>query len=122
LNCGSIADRGEYQNSLRELNSEWMAANVIDSGQVRADGDTDAKVTRIDDFKLIPCSVCGTGVLKPHVVFFGGAVPASIKDKTLGMVIVDLINVCVSLCISQRPLHCVCLLVSGSEIFGQIET
>lgn len=86
LSCGSIASRDEYQRDLHTLNQDWMAENVVDSGEVRADGDTNATVMQIKDFKLIPCMVCGTGVLKPHVVFFGGAVPVPVKEKTIKMV------------------------------------
>ena len=76
MQCGARESRVTVQSRLFALN-HWLLrgrATVPPRG-LRADGD--AEVGVVDErFRVPPCAVCGDGVLKPDVVFFGDTVPA----------------------------------------------
>ncbi|SCF12323.1 NAD-dependent protein deacetylase, SIR2 family [Micromonospora viridifaciens] len=72
LDCGNLTSREELDRRLREANPGF-AAQVA---QVNPDGDVDLPDEAVAGFRTVDCGVCGTGMLKPDVVFFGETVPA----------------------------------------------
>lgn len=71
LTCGDRTTR-------RDLDEQMRAANpgfVVDSDEIRPDGDI--SLERIDVERFVPprCRVCDRDTLKPDVVFFGESVP-----------------------------------------------
>lgn len=69
LNCGQYFARGDISERIDAANP-WL--EQPDAIVIAPDGD--AEVSRVDDFVLPTCTVCG-GALKPDVVFFGEFVP-----------------------------------------------
>ena len=83
LSCGHRSSRASWQERLSAYNAEWaraMAANEPLPSEMRADGDSEIAVD--DSFVVPPCAHCGTGVVKPSVVFFGGNVPQASVSPT----------------------------------------
>jgi NAD-dependent deacetylase sirtuin 4 len=80
MSCGAESCRGEYHATLAARNPSY--AGVIGSARDGAQAlrpDADADVTDISGFDdIAPCGVCGTGLIKPAVTFFGDVVP---KDR-----------------------------------------
>ncbi|MFD6433682.1 Sir2 family NAD-dependent protein deacetylase [Streptomyces venezuelae] len=76
LDCGAASDRGTLDDRLRRANPgfEEVAARHR-AAQVNPDGDVDLPDEAVSGFRTVACTVCGTGVLKPDVVFFGENVP-----------------------------------------------
>ncbi|WP_338703203.1 NAD-dependent protein deacetylase [Streptomyces sp. Q6] len=76
LTCGDLSDRAELDRRLREANPEFEAdAARHRAARVNPDGDVELPPEAVRAFRVVPCTVCGTGVLKPDVVFFGENVP-----------------------------------------------
>lgn len=73
LSCRHIDSRARLQEQLLELNPGWLSRPV----EYAPDGDAELPAELVRDFRIIDCPCCG-GVFKPHVVFFGEAVP---KDR-----------------------------------------
>ena len=80
MSCGTESCRGEYHSILATRNPDY--AGVIGSARDGAQAlrpDADAAVDDISGFDdIAPCGVCGTGLIKPAVTFFGDVVP---KDR-----------------------------------------
>lgn len=70
LDCGTRLSRHRVQDMLVEANSGWLH----DADAMRPDGDIELGDVDYDAFNVPDCPLCG-GMLKPDVVFFGGAVP-----------------------------------------------
>lgn len=86
LNCESTKPRREFQQELEHVNQAWIAQHLSTASiDVRADGDAHLETKDFAEFKVPPCSVCG-GVLKPRVVFFGGALDPKVKDSASHMI------------------------------------
>ncbi|UQX87311.1 NAD-dependent protein deacetylase [Jatrophihabitans telluris] len=78
LNCGAFSARDELETRLDEANPGWLAeARRTDVSAVKPDGDVDLDHAMIGRFRPVDCLVCGSGPLKPDVVFFGESVPAA---------------------------------------------
>ncbi|MCQ4212636.1 NAD-dependent protein deacetylase [Streptomyces longispororuber] len=76
LDCGAESARAELDRRLRAANPEFEAvAERHRTAQVNPDGDVELPEEAVRGFHVVPCTVCGTGVLKPDVVFFGENVP-----------------------------------------------
>ncbi len=75
LNCGALSDREDLDRRLSEANPGWREAVAI-TDQLKPDGDVDLVEDAVRSFTLVDCTVCGSGPLKPDVVFFGESVPA----------------------------------------------
>jgi len=91
LSCGARdLPRAQVQEELEAKNSGWMAAHLLrrsrasqqqqeekDEGtQQRADGDAElGPDAHYASFQVPLCPSCGSGLLKPDVVFFGDNVP-----------------------------------------------
>lgn len=71
LGCGAASSREALDRRLREANPGFHDAST----RVNPDGDADLADDLIAGFRTVPCDVCGSGVLKPDVVFFGENVP-----------------------------------------------
>ncbi|WP_055564941.1 Sir2 family NAD-dependent protein deacetylase [Streptomyces atriruber] len=76
LDCGAAVDRATLDDRLRQANPGFEAvAERHRAAQVNPDGDVDLPDDAVDGFRTVACTACGTGVLKPDVVFFGENVP-----------------------------------------------
>jgi NAD-dependent SIR2 family protein deacetylase len=71
LDCGNLTSREELDRRLTEANPGFDAHVA----QVNPDGDVDLPDAAVAGFRTVDCGVCGTGLLKPDVVFFGETVP-----------------------------------------------
>ncbi|PGH44835.1 NAD-dependent deacetylase [Micromonospora sp. WMMA1996] len=72
LDCGNATGRDELHRRLSEANPGFDAV----AAHVNPDGDVDLPDEAVTGFRAVDCGVCGTGMLKPDVVFFGETVPA----------------------------------------------
>ncbi|MFJ4715951.1 NAD-dependent protein deacetylase [Streptomyces sp. NPDC088785] len=76
LRCGRTSDRAELDRRLRAANPGFEAvAERHRAARVNPDGDVELPEAAVREFRIVPCAACGTGVLKPDVVFFGENVP-----------------------------------------------
>ncbi|MDI9853590.1 NAD-dependent protein deacetylase [Comamonas sp. 17RB] len=71
LDCGHRFARTDWQRALEALNPDWVQLQA----RTAPDGDADLDGLPFAEFRIPPCPHCGTGVLKPDVVFFGESVP-----------------------------------------------
>ncbi len=78
LACGATSARDEFQTVLQALNPDF-AARVAATAP---DGDADLDGLDFGTVRVPDCTHCG-GLLKPHVVFFGEAVPKSRVETAL---------------------------------------
>jgi NAD-dependent SIR2 family protein deacetylase len=81
LGCGRVSGRDELDRRLAAANPGFDAAATA----VNPDGDVELDDAAVRDFQVVDCTGCG-GVLKPDVVFFGGAVPRERVDHCFGLV------------------------------------
>ncbi|MEV0428155.1 NAD-dependent protein deacetylase [Micromonospora sp. NPDC050495] len=72
LDCGNLTSRDELDRRLREANPGFDAHVA----HVNPDGDVDLPDEAVAGFRTVDCGICGAGMLKPDVVFFGETVPA----------------------------------------------
>lgn len=70
LSCGRLSSRDLLQQKLLEMNPGWESR----VGEIAPDGDVDLPEHFTRSFRVPVCEVC-SGVLKPHVVYFGENVP-----------------------------------------------
>lgn len=76
LDCGQRMTRAEVDRRLRQANPDvGRAAAVAES--IKPDGDVALGQDEIAGFVVVDCPKCGTGILKPDVVFFGENVPTA---------------------------------------------
>jgi NAD-dependent SIR2 family protein deacetylase len=73
LDCGNGMSREEMDGRLREANPGFVARVTA----VHPDGDVALADEDLVGFRTVGCTLCGGGVLKPDVVFFGESVPAA---------------------------------------------
>ncbi|WBB80797.1 NAD-dependent protein deacetylase [Micromonospora sp. WMMD882] len=73
LGCGARGGREELDGRLRRANPGFDATVTA----VNPDGDVDLTDDEVARFRPVDCASCGTGMLKPDVVFFGESVPAT---------------------------------------------
>ena len=81
LDCTSRLTRADWQASLERANPDWR------SGPARPapDGDVILPAGIDTGFQVPGCPSCG-GTLKPDVVFYGEAIPASVRDTASRLV------------------------------------
>ncbi len=109
--CHFQLTREEMQQKLRDLNGEWLkryaeappsppptttttgdttvAAGTAlgrHNSDTRPDGDTELRISS-ETFQVPPCPRCGTGILKPTLVFFGGSVPEPVVEAARATVL-----------------------------------
>lgn len=82
LDCGAGTSREELHGRLAGANAGFAARAVA----VNPDGDVDLDDDVVAGFRVVDCAVCGTGMLKPDVVFFGETVPADRVARCFAMV------------------------------------
>lgn len=70
LDCDTRVSRHRVQDILIQANRDWLH----DANALRPDGDIELGDVDYEAFQVPACPVCD-GILKPDVVFFGGAVP-----------------------------------------------
>lgn len=76
LDCGNGITRAELDRRLREINPGFEdAAERYRAARVNPDGDVELPDEAVREFRVVACSACGNGMLKPDVVFFGENVP-----------------------------------------------
>eukprot|EP00929_Paragymnodinium_shiwhaense_P116135 TRINITY_DN85419_c0_g1_i1.p2 TRINITY_DN85419_c0_g1~~TRINITY_DN85419_c0_g1_i1.p2 ORF type:complete len:308 (-),score=63.92 TRINITY_DN85419_c0_g1_i1:339-1262(-) len=88
LQCGASSPRAALQERLKEANTEWLEERGLADGlpaDMRADGDVGLDDGLDVGFAYPSCDKCGDGMLKPAVVFFGGAVPPEVSDRAASM-------------------------------------
>ncbi|HET9169622.1 MAG TPA: NAD-dependent protein deacetylase [Actinospica sp.] len=73
LGCGVDSTREELDERLHAANPGFR--DRVASIHVNPDGDVELDDTLIAGFRIASCLACGTGILKPDVVFFGENVP-----------------------------------------------
>ena len=78
LSCGLRTPRTQVDAVLRALNPDF--AGAIE--RVNPDGDVDIADAALDSFVMMDCPGCGTGPIKPDVVFFGETVPRDRVDAS----------------------------------------
>lgn len=80
LDCGDRTGRATLHERLGDLNPGYADRRA----EARPDGDVALAVT--DDFVVADCSRCGTGRLKPDVVFFGESVAKPLVQHCFDLV------------------------------------
>lgn len=76
VNCGQITDRQVFQRFIKELNPFWDASAI----EIAPDGDVDLSTDLIESFVTPHCKSCGSGIVRPDIVFFGDNVPQPTVD------------------------------------------
>jgi NAD+-dependent protein deacetylase sirtuin 4 len=83
LGCGRYAvTRAELQQALVAANDGWLAEWVATAAP-RPDGDVELPDAAYESFAVPTCPLCGSDMLKPRVVFYGGNVPAPVTEASL---------------------------------------
>ncbi|WP_461121059.1 NAD-dependent protein deacetylase [Saccharothrix stipae] len=82
LDCGAAGPREDLDRRFRAANPAFEATAT----RVNPDGDVDLPEPEVRSFRLVGCADCGTGVLKPDVVFFGENVPRSRVEQCYRLV------------------------------------
>jgi NAD-dependent SIR2 family protein deacetylase len=80
--CGAVTPRGTVDLLLRRANPAFRA----EVSEINPDGDVDLPDSALAGFTMIDCPVCGSGPLKPDVIFFGENVPRDRVDRCFGLV------------------------------------
>jgi NAD-dependent SIR2 family protein deacetylase len=82
LGCGRGSARDELDRRLHEANPGFEAVAT----SVNPDGDVELDDAAVRGFRVVDCLGCGSGALKPDVVFFGGTVPRDRVDHCYRLV------------------------------------
>jgi NAD-dependent SIR2 family protein deacetylase len=71
VDCGDTMSRGEMDRRLAEANGDFDARATA----INPDGDVELSDDDVADFRVVACTTCTGGTLKPDVVFFGESAP-----------------------------------------------
>ncbi|MET0234840.1 MAG: NAD-dependent protein deacetylase [Kibdelosporangium sp.] len=82
LDCRRTSPRVELDQRLRSANPAFEGTAT----RINPDGDVELADELVAGFNLVDCLGCGTGVLKPDVVFFGENVPRPRVEECYRMV------------------------------------
>lgn len=82
LDCRRTSAREFLDRRLRAANPTFTAAAT----RINPDGDVDLADDVVRGFRLVSCVACGSGVLKPDVIFFGENVPRARAEECFGLV------------------------------------
>lgn len=82
LTCDEVFDRAVVHEWLAVANPDFR----VTSDQIRPDGDVNLPEEVVAGFRLVACVTCGSDLLKPDVVFFGGSVPRDRVDRAYAAV------------------------------------
>ncbi len=87
LRCRSVRERDWMQQELSARNPGFESA-VVDArtAPLRPDGDVDLDGRWEAELRLVDCPMCGSDMLKPHVVMFGESVPKPVVDHCFALV------------------------------------
>lgn len=77
LSCGHRISRVALDRRLRAANPGFDAV----ASQINPDGDVELSEDQAAGFVTVSCEACGSGPLKPDVVFFGERVPRERVDR-----------------------------------------
>lgn len=77
--CGARSERLELHARLTRLNPAFEES--VGPLGLRPDGDVALPERLVQEFRVAPCLVCGSDLLQPDVVFFGGSVPRERVDR-----------------------------------------
>ncbi|HEX2166045.1 MAG TPA: NAD-dependent protein deacetylase, partial [Longimicrobiales bacterium] len=80
IECGAAVDRETFQQALLALNAGWPPLVRADGIASAPDGDAEIPDAMLESFRVPECEACA-GIMKPHVVFFGENVPASVVGQ-----------------------------------------
>ncbi|KAH8915764.1 DHS-like NAD/FAD-binding domain-containing protein, partial [Atractiella rhizophila] len=83
--CRTVYKRSWFTSEVERLNPMWvaLAAEIREKGEkirLNPDGDVDLGPINYNSFNVPPCPSCGTGILKPSLIFFGESLPQSVRD------------------------------------------
>ncbi|WP_296252160.1 NAD-dependent protein deacetylase [Pseudomonas sp. UBA4194] len=70
LDCGKLLRRDDVQALLEQRNPDLQDVHAV----LAPDGDAHLAARFLDSFQMPHCPCCGSDLLKPDVVFFGGGV------------------------------------------------
>jgi NAD-dependent SIR2 family protein deacetylase len=82
LCCGDVTSRAGLDARLTVANPGFGA----DVERVNPDGDAEVPDEVLEDFVVVDCLRCGSGPLKPDVVFFGERVPPDRTERCFALV------------------------------------
>ncbi|WP_448625494.1 NAD-dependent protein deacetylase [Geodermatophilus sp. URMC 64] len=82
LACGHVASRAALDERLRAANPDFGPR----TDEINPDGDAELPDEVLDGFVMVDCLACGSGPLKPDVVFFGETVPRGRVDGCFRLV------------------------------------
>jgi NAD-dependent SIR2 family protein deacetylase len=82
LGCGALSARDELDRRLRAANPGFDAHVTA----INPDGDADLADAALEAFRIVGCSACAGGTLKPDVVFFGETVPRDRVERAFDWV------------------------------------
>lgn len=82
LDCGRTSPREDLDRRLRAANPKFEGTAT----RINPDGDVELAADIVRTFHLVDCQACGTGVLKPDVVFFGENVPRTRVEECYRLV------------------------------------
>lgn len=82
LTCEERFERAEVHRWIAQANPGFSA----DSDEIRPDGDIVLAAQDFADFRLVRCVTCGSDLLKPDVVFFGGSVAKELVEQSYAVV------------------------------------
>jgi NAD-dependent SIR2 family protein deacetylase len=77
LTCRHTSAREDLDRRLRAANPVFTA----EATRINPDGDVELAEEAVAGFRLVDCSSCEDGILKPDVVFFGENVPRSRVER-----------------------------------------
>lgn len=81
LTCGDRTTRRELDARMHEANPGF----VVDSDEIRPDGDISLEEIDVERFVPPRCGVCNADTLKPDVVFFGESVPKERVERCFAL-------------------------------------
>ncbi len=81
LQCGAVQSRSAVHEQLLARNPSLRTVDT----ELAPDGDAELGSEEVEGFEVVACGQC-SGVLKPHVVFFGGSVPRPVVEAAYAVV------------------------------------
>lgn len=84
LSCGHVETRKDFQEQLRNVNPGWL--DLLSTYEYRADGDAELDNSVVQHFRVPKCSSCGAQKTMPKLVFMGGNLPTSDRQRAQELV------------------------------------
>lgn len=84
MSCGHSLSRDRMQGLLLQNNADWQQ-RYLSLSQPRPDGDAELPAEAYTEFNVPACECCGSRLLKPRVVFHGGALPPATSAAAWGL-------------------------------------